>query len=1133
LATRFITCFAGQLGIAGPADNYTSDQWNQIILRFADSDNFQKYAQDCFDHVASDLQSYFDTLSLVDQALVELRSWVTSWIKTLRYLAKNFTPPPAYNDYVEFVRSSFGIRQRLLAIFQRDPKQIASGLSAELANFLGFYKKALIHQAQTIAAAAALKACTDVAGLVLAFAAITTPEPPEGALTCAADPNKPGISASPDLLKPLGKICSDIREVLLSVTALIGSLDNIVPSPDGVRADELTKLRQLLVRRKAELLDLVQSLAATVSSAAGNINDVLGAWRTFFGTLTPAQAVNFQAWIDQRTATFCQSPDTFKINVEQARTLGTKARISLDQTTTAFAGSLEALKKVQDGWHLEEFTDQTIKAAIEGARLEFAIRIADISNRLLQLLVQQTSSFEAAAQGETDKFRRSAKQAFKSNADSVVTQLAGLSDSVKDAANKVAESLKAWQDELAATRPVIEAYIKKTAEDLKQAQEATDAARSASSASEKIDSYATAAARIANLLGYKDDFAAAKNHIDNLQDTLEETIQEQLYSLLDLGTALEGDVIEIVLQLADPMLNILDGAYNVVKEKRAQIERKVNSDDALKILDKFFFNIHNVLYVNENDDTDQIQQDEIQIAHLRSQAAGGNPLAAEDVETLVTIVAPATSSLVTLFNQIMSASEAVLRLDLARFIDFAEIRKTVESEIKALVPSDVALSYAYSTEFSPQGSLKELFDLWEYEEGIDKFWQAVGPSTEENKRDNFVIKANTHINILTGARSARVEGYFQPFQIKLFTKAFDVVTLFFDGANFKSVDGGKPVFHTSLVQSKLGAEVEFLKQLETWLCAGRGSGLFINFTTQPVFGLEAGYRFGLPVISIGTVSFINVGLEASVMLPFEPGDAIFHVALSSRDNPFIISAAPYGGGGHIGLYANARKIVGVEASFEFGGVAAFAFGPLSGIGRITTGIFVSTSEARGASIQGHFFAGGSARIWIFGISTSLTVRMGQANGGSMCGSAVYSFAFSYGLDDIEFHVPVWRQEGKGFSGDGSRADNSDYLALTRFAQSTDNDVSAAINPDPPMPPTELSKNATEAEREEWQQKWDTWKSANREQTKQQQLNQLDAAKRRLDRVKQYGIKITSKVATREHAWRSYRNYFDDKLTPED
>jgi hypothetical protein len=84
-----------------------------------------------------------------------------------------------------------------------------------------------------------------------------------------------------------------------------------------------------------------------------------------------------------------------------------------------------------------------------------------------------------------------------------------------------------------------------------------------------------------------------------------------------------------------------------------------------------------------------------------------------------------------------------------------------------------------------------------------------------------------------------------------------------------------------------------------------------------------------------------------------------------------------------------------------------------------------------------------------------------------------------------------------------------------------------------MPSIKLKENATSAERQDWQQKWDDWKKASGKQINRQRTEQNDAKELRLHRIKRYGVSISSKVATREHAWRRYSRYFDQKMIPED
>ena len=168
---------------------------------------------------------------------------------------------------------------------------------------------------------------------------------------------------------------------------------------------------------------------------------------------------------------------------------------------------------------------------------------------------------------------------------------------------------------------------------------------------------------------------------------------------------------------------------------------------------------------------------------------------------------------------------------------------------------------------------------------------------------------------------------------------------------------------------------------------------------------------------MGALSFSNVVLNAAARLPFDAGgEARFIVSIGRSDAPFLISATIFGGGGYLALIASSRSIVGFEASFDYGGVLAFGFGPLQGIGRVTMGVYLRREEASKGDVRtslgANLFACGYAHIACFGFSTSLLVRLVQNDGGPMYGEATYTFSFSLGIDDIEFSVEVRKNEGR-------------------------------------------------------------------------------------------------------------------------
>ncbi len=362
------------------------------------------------------------------------------------------------------------------------------------------------------------------------------------------------------------------------------------------------------------------------------------------------------------------------------------------------------------------------------------------------------------------------------------------------------------------------------------------------------------------------------------------------------------------------------------------------------------------------------------------------------------------SAIQRLAGQLAAAGETLLRGDLVRILDLTGYARRIEARLKELIPAELALAYSLDAR-------------------LNKIPAQGAPLFKPEGDKSLRLRSRVTINLLkTGAtRSANpemsVQASLDPFSIHLFG-AMDIVTLKFGGASFSSTGDGGSDFKVKFDGIELGREAEFLKKLESYLKPRDGNGPYVVPMSQRP-GIEAGYGLKLGTISIGTVSFLNVSLNASCELPFDRSDALFRIAIGRRDAPFMISAAPYGGGGFLALVANAKRIVGLEGSFEFGGVGAFSFGPLSGEGRITLGFYLEEGAA-GRCVSGFFFAGGSASLACFAISAALSVEMTKKPGGPMQGSATFSFSFSVGLGEITYAVTVQRNEGAALGEGGGQ-----------------------------------------------------------------------------------------------------------------
>lgn len=284
--------------------------------------------------------------------------------------------------------------------------------------------------------------------------------------------------------------------------------------------------------------------------------------------------------------------------------------------------------------------------------------------------------------------------------------------------------------------------------------------------------------------------------------------------------------------------------------------------------------------------------------------------------------------------------------------------------------------------------------------------------------ETLVLRATGVVDLLQPARSTfSAQGFLPGFALQLLP-IFDVVTLSFPPTTF-TAGQGQP-FHLALKieDVQLGEKVQFLKKIQSIMSApANGNGFFLRFLSGGL-GIVAGYALPISPITIGNMFIDGLSLNVAAELPFDSGDARFVIGISRAEAPFMIAVAPYAGAGHLALIANPKGIIGFEASLQFGGGGGFSFGPLTGKGRISVGIFIR--QLSGATeLYGLFYAGGSAHIACFGVGAQLNVRLSQS-GGDAQGEAIFTFSFSIGIKDIEYSVPVFKKE-KGSGGGGSKS----------------------------------------------------------------------------------------------------------------
>jgi hypothetical protein len=328
-----------------------------------------------------------------------------------------------------------------------------------------------------------------------------------------------------------------------------------------------------------------------------------------------------------------------------------------------------------------------------------------------------------------------------------------------------------------------------------------------------------------------------------------------------------------------------------------------------------------------------------------------------------------------------------------------EIRQQLQAAVQELLthvglPTRIRTSYEWDTAVGA------------FPDGAEAIFK---PRETGGKR--LTINALVEADLLGGsAPTASIKGVLDPFQILLFGSAASILTLNFKALTFSAGAGSPASMDVQFDNVELGSDLAFVKLLQKWLSPKKG--VFVRPAATGL-GLEVGYAFPATKINIGPMALQNIGFIISAVLPFDNRPAQFIFKLSEPRNPFLLSVGIYGGGGYVGVSARPDGLEYFEASFEYGLVTAFNFGPASGQGRITAGVYLRLSGS-GVTLSGFFNASGAADIaGLITISAAFRVELGYDSGtGSAYGDATFEVDFTIAIVSYGFSVEVgYRQAG--------------------------------------------------------------------------------------------------------------------------
>jgi hypothetical protein len=267
-------------------------------------------------------------------------------------------------------------------------------------------------------------------------------------------------------------------------------------------------------------------------------------------------------------------------------------------------------------------------------------------------------------------------------------------------------------------------------------------------------------------------------------------------------------------------------------------------------------------------------------------------------------------------------------------------------------------------------------------------------------------------------RTSTITGDLRNFTVELPDHDDAFIALGFERLAFTSTNGAKPNVDVKLGTVLFKGDLEFVNKLEEYLKFS-GSGLSIDI--QPS-GVSAGITIALPNVGIGVFSLENLSFTAGLVIPFDGKPVLAHFAFCTRDNPFLLSVAIFGGGGFFALYLDSKGVEIFEISLEFGGNVAFDIVVASGGVHILAGIYFkldNTSTPATIVLSGFVKIGGALSILgIVTLSLEFDMSLTYEKDGNEKPKAIGEASLTVSIDVAFFSIPVSMHVRKEFGGGG-------------------------------------------------------------------------------------------------------------------
>lgn len=285
---------------------------------------------------------------------------------------------------------------------------------------------------------------------------------------------------------------------------------------------------------------------------------------------------------------------------------------------------------------------------------------------------------------------------------------------------------------------------------------------------------------------------------------------------------------------------------------------------------------------------------------------------------------------------------------------------------------------------------------------------SLGTLFKPNDKKAFIIAVEAKVKKSSGEVKARVQCALRHFDLILLGENNAFMGLAFEKIEFNADSSLKMDVDVVLDAIHFLGPLKFVETLKDLIPLD-------GFSDPPALdisekGIDASFSLSLPNLSVGVLNLSNLSLGAGFCVPFIGQPLSVRFNFCTREQPFCLTVAMFGGGGFFGLTVDPHGVQVLEASFEFGAAIAIDFGVASGGVHVMAGIYFRM-ENSACSLTGYFRLGGEVEVLCI-ISASLELYLGlsyQFDTGKCCGEATLTISVSLFLFSISVSIHCQRQ----------------------------------------------------------------------------------------------------------------------------